>query len=80
MVQFQGSLLRYVFFHRVHPVFFHLFLRVLAQEVCAMKMVNLLLRCELQPNKRWQRVNGICCVAFAVGFLAVLVIAVASQS
>lgn len=45
-----------------------------------MKMVNLLLRCELQPNKRWQRVNGICCVAFAVGFLAVLVIAVASKS
>jgi len=69
-----------VFFHRVYPVFFHLFFRVLVKEVCAMRMVNRLLRCELQPNKRWQKVNSICCIAFAVGFLAVLVIAAASQN
>ncbi|MFZ1692737.1 MAG: hypothetical protein WAT74_06030 [Flavobacteriales bacterium] len=45
-----------------------------------MKQVNLLLRCELPPNKFWEKVNSICCVAFAVGLAAVVVIAVASPN
>jgi hypothetical protein len=45
----------------------------------AMKHINDLLRCELQPSRFWQRVNWVCCIAFIAGFIAVLVIAAVGQ-